>query len=265
MKPHSILAAAFLISCIPLHAQNAPKEPTPDAVLEAIEEFNRKSKSKPNEVTVVLDPVEDDKEAAEPTPEPVLVIGKPPGDLEKSDEDPTENEESPGGDEDVEEEPELEPEPEATPEIGPSIKVEKLQAGDGPVNPDDVKLNAPFPAKPLSQPPTGWRLDTLENTPPFSREVEIAPGTKITLSIRPHSLLPEVDGTTSFSITEPGYDPAHGYNQTGTVGAALSQSIDHLDKDAQQMSAVIDQLQQLLVSLPKPAEEAPVAKPVNKR
>lgn len=260
MKSHLILTAACLTCCIPIHAQSVPEEPTPDSVLEAIEEFNRRSKSVPNEVTVVLDPPVAD-EAGESPSEPVLVIGKPPEDLERPDANEEEEDSDPPT---LEEDAEAEPVPEPLPEKGLSITVEKIQTGSGTFNPEDVKLNAPFPAKPLSQPPTGWRLDTLENTPPFSREVEISPGTKITLSIRPHSLLPEVDGVSSFSITEPGYEPAQGYKQTATVGAALAQSIDHLDKDAIQMSTVIDQLQQLLVTLPKPAEP-PAAKPKNKR
>jgi hypothetical protein len=262
MKSQLILTAACLTCWIPVHAQSVPEEPTPDSVLEAIREFNRRSKSVPNEVTVVLEPPADD-EAAQPTSEPLLVIGKPPENLEKSDaEEKKEEEDSEPST--LEEGIEKQPVPEPEPEKGLSITVEQIKTGTGTVNPDDVKLNAPFPAKPLSPPPTGWRLDTLENTPPFSREVEISPGTKITLSIRPHSLLPEVDGVSSFSISEPGYDPALGYNQTATVGAALAKSIDHLDEDALRMSAVIDQLQQLLVSLPKPAEP-PAAKSPDKR
>jgi len=255
MKSHLIFTAVCLTCCIPVHAQTVPDEPVTDSVLEAIEKFNRRSKSAPNEVSVVLEPEQHDDNAESPT-EPVLVIGKPPENIEESATNAEEDSETPA----LEEVSVPEPEPEK----GLSIKVEKLQTGSGTVNPDDVKLNAPFPAKPLSQPPSGWRLDTLENTPPFSREVEISPGTRITLSIRPHCLLPEVNGVTSFAINEPGYDPARGYNQTATVGAVLSQAIDHLDGDALQMSAVIDQLQQLLFSLPKPAEP-PAAQPVNKR
>jgi len=126
-----------------------------------------------------------------------------------------------------------------------------------------VKLSAPFPAKPLSQPPVGWRLDTSDSAPPFTREVEISPGSKITLTIRPHLLVPDADGAQVFTVSEPGYDNALGYQQTATVGAILSESIRQLDEESKQLGTAIDSLQQLLVSLPKP-EPLPEPKPETK-
>lgn len=252
MKPHPILAIACLLCCIPANAQSIPEEPTSDAVLEAIREFNRRDRSKPNEVTVVLEP----PATVEPEPDeekPLLVTGKAPENATLSDQEP-----EPVIADSAAKEPD--PDPAVKPNHGLAIKVEKIQTGSGTVAAKDVKLSAPFPAKPLDQTPLGWKLDTMESAPPFSREVEIAPGSMITLTIRPHCLIPEADGATSFSITEPGYDPSLGYDQTGTVGATLSHSINHLDADARKISTVIDQLQQLLVSLPRP-EEVPVAIP----
>ena len=63
-----------------------------------------------------------------------------------------------------------------------------------------------------------------------------------------------------FTISEPGFDPSLGYQQTSTVGSILANSIRQLDEDAKQLGNAIDNLQQLLVSLPKP-EPAPPTEP----
>lgn len=245
----------------------APKEPDP--VLESLTRPDGE-KPKTSEISVILDdvgvppvplepaakPAEDAaKPTTEPAPagpqspaqpapsdaapgEPQLVTGKPPqhAELLKT------------------------PAPEVVePEKGVAVQVEKLQSGKGPVDPKKVKLLAPFPAKPLSQPPAGWALDASGKAPAFTREIELSPGSKITLSIRPHVLVPVVDGVSQFSIEEPGFDGSLGYQQPGTIGTILSTSVNQLDEDSKQLGAAIDRLQQLLVSLPTPPEEPPPA------
>jgi hypothetical protein len=74
-------------------------------------------------------------------------------------------------------------------------------------------------------------------------------------------------------VAEPGFDPALGYRQNTTVGAVLSRSIRQLDEDSKNLGAAIDNLQQLLVSLPRqepepvvePAEPATRLKPAKQR
>jgi hypothetical protein len=141
----------------------------------------------------------------------------------------------------------------AEPQSGLTVQVEKLQTGKGAIDPKTVKLLAPFPAKPLDAIPPGWRLDASTSAPPFTRNVDLAPGASITLSIRPHLLIPDADGASAFSITEPGFNPALGYRQAQTVSAVLATSIQQLDEDAKQLGNAIDQLQQLVSSLPRPA------------
>lgn len=145
----------------------------------------------------------------------------------------------------------LEPASPPTPQKGLSVRVEKLQTGTGPIDPSQVKILAPFHAKPLAQPPPGWLLVAAENAPPFTREIELSPGKQITLTVRPHLLIPQTDGSSTFTISEPGFQPALGYRQNTTVGATLSQSIRQLDEDSKAIGTAIDHLQQLLVSLPK--------------
>jgi hypothetical protein len=108
-----------------------------------------------------------------------------------------------------------------------------------------------------------------ENATPFTRKVEVARGSEVTLTIRPHLLVPDADGANVFSISEPGYDRSVGYEQTATVGAILSNSIRQLEDDSKHLGNAIDSLQQLLISLPKPelqpqpvelAKPAPVRK-----
>jgi hypothetical protein len=155
--------------------------------------------------------------------------------------------------------------PQKEPESGVAVTVEKMSTGAGSIDPGQVKLLAPYPAKPLAPPPTGWRLDTSETATPFTREIEISSGSKITLTIRPHLLVPDADGAQVFNIAEPGYEAALGYQQISTVGAILSNSIQQLDEDSKHLGQSIDRLQQLLISLPKSENESksvPVAKPV---
>jgi hypothetical protein len=142
------------------------------------------------------------------------------------------------------------------------VRVEILQAGTGTIDPSQVKLRFPFPAKPLSQPPAGWSLKSSPTAPPFTREIELSPGRKITLSIRPDLLVPDADGANVFSMPEPGFDASLGYRQNATIGTILSSSIRQLDQDSIELGSAIDKLQQILVSLPKPEPKAePVPEP----
>ena len=234
----SLALAGSILSAAP----TARKAPMTDAVRDAIHKFNTRDKSAPNEVTAVLDDVEPPaaipvgdgpKPAETPASGPAGVITKnPPDATEKATAAPTQ--EFP------------------VPETGLAVRVEKLQSGNGTVDPAQVKLTAPFPAKPLAAAPAGWHLDVSDNAPPFTREVEISAGTKITLTIRPHILVPDANGAEVFALSEPGYDHPLGSRQTATVGAVLATSIRQLDEDSKQLSNAIDNLQQLLISLPKP-------------
>lgn len=218
---------------------------------------------KSNEVTVVLDP------PSAPVPLPPSRTQAPL--LENPDAlSPADADKPPGPPAPEPTPPEAEPPahtapPAAKPNQGVTVRVEKLQTTGGSIDPAKVKLLAPFPAKPLSSVPSGWKLDPNSSAPPFNREVEIAPGSKISLSIRPHVLVPETNGSSTFTVTEPGYQSELGYGQKDTVGAVLATSVRQLDNDSRQMGIAIDNLQQLLISLPSPAPvepPPPVAKPV---
>lgn len=232
MNSQIILTTILLLGAAVLHAWSAdPKSPR-----------------KPNEVHVVLDPPTDNPvPSVEPAPEP-----------EATEKELLTEELAPPG------EPDLEPsdsEPPPTPPKGLAVRVEKLQTGNGEIDPAKVTLNAPFPAKPLAKAPAGWRLESSDHVPPIIREVELSPGKSITLRIRPHLLVPIADGTQAFSINEPGYEPALGYRQNTTVGAILSTSILQLEEDSKTLGNAIEKLQQLLVTLPK-EEVPPQARPV---
>lgn len=263
MKTPRAIAILLILTPAFAFAQNVKEEPEPDPVLDAIQKFKNRDKSKPNEVTVVLDDAAPPKATvadapADKTPPPkapVLVTGKPPADTDgavPAAPDPADASVI---------DPEAEPK---EPENGLAVRVEKLQTGKGAIDPSKVKLLAPFPAKPLAQPPAGWHLDASDSAPPFTREVELSPGSKVTLTIRPHLLVPDADGVEAFNISEPGYDNTLGYQQTETVGAILATSIRQLDDDSKHLGDAIDRLQQLLVSLPAP-EIQPETKPATAR
>lgn len=161
-----------------------------------------------------------------------------------------------------EEEPPAPPEPE-----GVTVNVEPGKDGAAKVDASAVKLLAPFAAKPLFQAPAGWRLEHPDDVPAFVEKVPLANGTTISLSIRPHVLVPDANGEDVLAVTEPGYDPALRYAQTGTMSAVLSTSVERMEEDSLKMSAALERLGQLLGSLPA-APEAPPAKessPVKKQ
>ncbi len=247
MNARFAIASLSLLATSWSGAQNVTQEPPEDPVQAAIREFNSKVSNKNNEVTVVLPPPSEEpapksaqaKPSSEDSPKPsVLVTGTPPDEAE------------------------IVPEPappaafadETSSESrkGLTVRVENLRIGTGSIDPTKVKLLAPFPAKPLAQPPTGWRLEASDDAPPITREVELSPGKHITLTVRPHLLVPDMDGADVFTVPEPGFDSSLGYRQSATVGAVLARSIRQLDDDTKELGNVIDNLQQLLVSLPKP-------------
>lgn len=271
MNARSALTAIAILGAPFAGAQNvSTEERQVDPVLDAIQKFNDLDKQeKIKEVTVVLDPVGEptapvpapEESKAEPAPaetaSPVLVTGKPPETAE------TPTAASPPAAEPTQAI--VAPDETTKSRDGLAVSVEKLQTGTGNIDPAQVKLLAPFPAKPMSPAPAGWHLDASNSAPPFTREVEIAPGTRVTLTIRPHLLVPDADGANVFAIPEPGYDTTLGYQQTATVGALLSNSIRQLDEDSKRLGNAIDNLQQLLVSLPKPEEPQPEVQPATHR
>jgi hypothetical protein len=243
-------------------AQNVTADPQADPVHEAIQAFNQQEKNRANEVTVVLDPVgeppapvADDTGVNQAPKAPVLVTAPPPETPATVSDEPGAAAAIPG-----EEAPKAQP--------GLTVRIEKLQTVKGAVDPATIKLLAPFPAKPLAEAPAGWHLEASESAPPFTRKVELAPGSEVTLSVRPHLLVPDADGAEVFSIAEPGYEASLGYQQTATVGAVLSKAIQQLENDSKLLGTAIDSLQQLLISLPKPEpqpEAAPAPAPARKR
>ncbi len=243
------ITAITLLGASLVGAQNVAEDPKPDPVLDAIQEFTKQDQEIPNEAAIALEAKETPSEQVNATPQdsdssaPVLITGTPPTEV-GSTQAPDSSQQEAVVSTPTEETKE--------PENGLSVRIEKQHSGSGSIDPSQVKLRAPFPAKPLAQAPPGWRLDASDSAPPFTREVELAPGSKITLSIHPHLLIPDADGVNTFNIAEPGYETSLGYQQTSTVGAILSNSIQQLDEDAKQLSNVVDSLQQLLISLPKP-------------
>jgi hypothetical protein len=139
---------------------------------------------------------------------------------------------------------------------GVSVRVEPGKSGV-PVESSKVRLLAPFPPKALAKAPAGWRLEHPENVPPLVKEVTLENGTRLNLSIRPHVLVPDADGSQVIGIGEPGYDPALQYAQAKTMGAILSGSLERMDKDSKDLGDALERLQQLLGSLPHPPPPAP--------
>ncbi|MGC4017639.1 MAG: hypothetical protein QM755_24450 [Luteolibacter sp.] len=280
MKPRLLILGMLLLAGRTALAQDIKPKPADRERERAVDTFQRLDSgatrpNKPNEVTVILDDVPlmpppvkpakpaepetadkapapapaaaPEKPAAAPTESaeasPVLVTGKPPEDARLVSEEP--------------------PPPAEKPEKGVTVKVVDLEGGTGgPIDVSKIQLLFPFTPKPLAPPPPGWTYDPKAGAPAFRKEVELEPGTKIGLNITPHVLVPIADGKDTFSVNEPGFDPSLGYNQPGSVGTILSKSVAQLDEDSKNLGTAIDQLEQLLASLPSPAPAPEPAPPV---
>lgn len=233
MKP---FPAILLALAAPLAAQDiAPKDSERDPIL-----------------TELLDDAASTVTVDQPAePDAMLVTGNPPADAQLVEH----HEEEARADE---------PEPVEipVPEEPKGVQV-SVQGGspDVSVESSDVKILFPFPAKPLSEPPAGWRLTHPESVPALSQPVTLPNGTRVTLSIRPHVLVPDADGSTVFGLKEPGYEAARGYAQTDTVGAVLADSINELDVNNDRLAAASRRLTELLDSLPQPVAETAAQEP----
>jgi hypothetical protein len=238
MIPFRPLSACFALAIATAAAQDiAPKESERDPVLSALAEGFEDEDGPAVTVDISATApllVPEDPDA------PALITGKPPGDGEFS---PAPDEEAAA------------PEPE-----GVSVNVAPGRDGTVKVDAAAVKLLAPFPAKPLFQPPAGWRLEHPEDVPAFIEKVTLANGTTISLSIRPHLLVPDADGREQLAVGEPGYDPDLRYAQTGTMSAVLNSSVERMEEDSRRMSEALERLGQLLGSLPA-AEVPPEPEP----
>lgn len=131
-------------------------------------------------------------------------------------------------------------------------------AGDrvAKLDPAKVQIRAPFPPKPLASAPAGWKVVRSNNPKTLlTRDVELAPGKRLTLRIQPHVLVPDADGSAVFSVAEPGYDPAAFYRQEATVAGILAHSIEQTTTAERRLTLAIDQIDQLLISLPNPEKQ----------
>lgn len=197
---------------LPLAAQDIiPKDSERDPVLSAL-----------------LDNSVDEEESAKNDEPPVHVTGTPPDNVVTIDDTTDKIKADPGG-----------------------IKVDVEGGSSAPTfDAKEIKLVAPFPARPLAREPRGWRLVHPDTVPVIAQPVELPNGTRLRLAIRPHVLVPNADGNMVFSLSEPGYDPAKGYAQTDTVGSVLAESIYEMDDNSSRLSAATQRLTELLDSLP---------------
>ncbi len=237
MKIHltTISITAFSLSL--LWAQQGIERSDTDPVQAAIESFNNRDRSESTGSAALSD-----AEAPAAASKPVLVTGKSPVNSSLIDitEIPIDAQAA-----------EILP-PSEHESKGLEVRVEQLTEGKGKFNPESVRLFAPFPAKPLHEAPEGWLLQSENNAPAFRQKIELSPGKFINLTVKPHVLAPDADQLRVLAISEPGFDASLGYAQSDTVSAALSESISKLRHDSRRIGSAIDQLQQLIISLPKP-------------
>jgi len=73
-------------------------------------------------------------------------------------------------------------------------------------------------------------------------------------------LVPKTDGTEAVSLTEPGFSPALGAQQSSTTAALLADSMHQLESTANNLDTAISQLENLLLSLPA-SQNSPATTP----
>ncbi len=145
-----------------------------------------------------------------------------------------------------------EPALQKTADEGIQIQVEKITGQSGAENAHhQVKIYSPWPAKPISPAPEGWKFSPAPaGLAPYRKKVVLGNGKGVPLTITPFVLVPVSDGLNVIRIVEPGYDPARGYNQQETVGTILQNSTAELEQNEKQAAVAIRRLQLLLSSLP---------------
>jgi len=138
---------------------------------------------------------------------------------------------------------------------GIQIQVEKVSGRSGDSSEmGEVKVSSPWPAKPLDEPPLGWRyIPAPEGIDPYRTTVKLGESSSVNLAITPYVLVPVSDGRNVIRISEPGYQPERSYLQNQTVGAVLQHSTEKIEQQEKHTGAAIQRLQQLLSSLPKPS------------
>ena len=146
---------------------------------------------------------------------------------------------------------EAEEEVKSAPEI--HVQVEKIIGRTGSIRNDgSVTIEAPWPAKPISYAPAGWKfIPAPEGSEPFRTEAKLTSGKVIELAITPHILVPESDGRTSIKISEPGYKAGKTGPQKDTLGVMLENSTAEIEKHEKHAADAIQLLQELLTSLPR--------------
>ena len=144
MNTRSFITAITLLGASLVGAQNVAEDPKPDPVLDAIQEFTKQDQEIPNEAAVALEAKETPSEQVNATPQdstpsaPVLITGTPPIEVESTQAPDSSSPEaivSTPNEENQE------------PEHGLSVRIEKQHSGSGSIDPSQVKLRAPFPAK----------------------------------------------------------------------------------------------------------------------
>ena len=136
---------------------------------------------------------------------------------------------------------------------GIQIQIEKTASKSGQVNrKGKVKIDAPWPAKPISVPPVGWEFAPgAADSDPFRTQVKLTNGNTVDLSITPYVLVPIADGRSAIKIPEPGYNATLEFSQKDTLGVMLENSTAEIENHEKHAADAIQRLQQLLSSLPR--------------
>ena len=159
------------------------------------------------------------------------------------------------------------PEDEGVPVLVKIIKSEDTETADEGIHlqvdqfPDEgaakkgtqePRITAPWPAKPDQNIPNGWKLvPAPESLNDFKISVNLEDGQTVHLTMTPFVLAPRKGGSVIAAVVEPGFDPVQFDQQEKTMGALLSSATIQLEQKEKQAAVVIDQLQQLLSSLPQ--------------
>ena len=131
---------------------------------------------------------------------------------------------------------------------------------------DSVRLYEHVAPKALGTVPEGWRLEKLQGHSIQQPPISLPNGDSTNISTTAYALTP-IPAPGVVVMRDPGFAPAEGLAQTGTLGAMLTAQIENAGKLEQKLGVAIQQLREQLgtqtaqATQPAPAPQESKPKP----
>ena len=125
---------------------------------------------------------------------------------------------------------------------------------------DSVRLYEHVAPKALGTVPEGWRLEKLQGHSIQQPPISLPNGDSTNISTTAYALTP-IPAPGVVVMRDPGFAPAEGLAQTGTLGAMLTAQIENAGKLEQKLGVAIQQLREQLGAGTQTAQASPPSAP----